>query len=482
MEAIAQTSFGSYLKREIEIMERLLDDPKLASLRASMPQHPAVSRHDIIARYLEGTLPFKYPNEGDLVLTIGSAILDAMALDSAESAEAILKTVTDPEVIRQLRQRASDPEQFVDQLTAFRCWNLLRGTGYEPRLVEQEGMPDIAVSVAGAEEWIECKRLRLGTGVSRVRKVIQAANTQIKRADPGGAGAVYIFVERPQHRIVFDDSVPAEVEVVAKEVERELGSGASRSVGAVIVGWDDYLLLGDFPSPTSYFCRRSFVRTHRSPRRALALSPSKLELGRTIYFRLRWEGQSGSQMPLEKFRIGDFTITQLFRQECELPGYVRAVHAAAALETPDKFVSFRAGKIDVILATKRITLGAPPYTLIVLAAMLNGLKQILLGFRFYRDDKEPDPQESAYGIFLSFLERYGLPVTVGSQTGLLIPTAVMTLPADGRIEVAHTNQSDDALLSSFFRIRDGVPRIADVAWAFAISKARYNSDFTKHRR
>jgi hypothetical protein len=104
-------------------MERLLDDPKLASLRASMPEHPAVCRYDIIARYLEGTLPFKYPNESDLVLTIGSAILDAMALNSAETAEAILKTVTDPEVIRQLRRRASDPEQFFDQLTAFRCWS-----------------------------------------------------------------------------------------------------------------------------------------------------------------------------------------------------------------------------------------------------------------------------------------------------------------------------------------------------------------------
>jgi hypothetical protein len=163
---------------------------------------------------------------------------------------------------------------------------------------------------------------------------------------------------------------------------------------------------------------------------------------------------------------------------------VRAVHAAAALETPDKFVSYRAGEFEVMLATKTITLSAPPYTLIVLAAVVNGLKQILLGFRYYREDKEPNPRESAYDIFTSFLEQYGLPVSVGRQTGLLIPTAVVPVTANGRIELvkAHAEQSDDALLSSFFKIRDGVPRIADVAWAFAISKARYKSDFTKYRR
>jgi hypothetical protein len=94
---------------------------------------------------------------------------------------------------------------------------------------------------------------------------------------------------------------------------------------------------------------------------------------------------------------------------------VRAVHAAAALETPDKFVSYRAGEFAVMLATKTITLSAPPYTLIVLASVVNGLKQILLAFRYYRADNEPDPRESAYDIFASFLDRYGLPVSVGSH-------------------------------------------------------------------
>jgi hypothetical protein len=379
METLTPTSFSSYLEREMEIIERLLDDPKLASLRAYMPQHPAVSRFDEITRYLEGKLPFRYPDESDRVLTIGSVLLDAMALGSTETAEATLKAITDPEVIRQLRLRASDPEQFFDQMTAFRCWSLLRGTDYEPRLVEQEGMPDIAVPIKGTEQWIECKRLRLGTGVSRARKVIQAANTQIKRADPDGAGALYVFVERPQHRIVFDDAVPTEVAAIASEVERELGSASSRSVAAVIVGWDDYSLLGDFPSPTSYFFRRrSLVRTHSSPRRGLAFPTSALELNRTIGLQLRWKGQSASQPPLEKLRVGDFTVTEVFRRECELPGYVRAVHAAAALEAPDKFVSYRAGEVDVILATKSVTFSARPYTLIAFAAIVKGLKQILL--------------------------------------------------------------------------------------------------------
>ena len=380
-----------------------------------------------------------------------------MALGGEEAPSVIYCGIDDPEVKRQLRLRVSEPEQFFDQMTALTCWNLLRQAGYRPRLVEQEGMPDITLTIDGLEEWIECKRLRLGTAMGRVRRIIKNANTQIKRADPNGAGALYIFVERPQHRVVFDDLVPADVGLVVTEIRRELGSGFSKSVAVVIVCWDDYLLLGDFPDPTCYFFRRrSLVLKHSSPRKATVFNPDPLRFGRTVALQVRWNSQVTSKAePLKHLQIGELTVTELFRQECELPGYVRAVHAAAALRSPDTHAIFELHGCQIILAAKRIALGNNPYILIILAATLpNQLTQIHLGFRFYAENAGVPIDKNAYDIFDSFLERYGFTITVGTQTGVIIPSAVVELPlsGEGQLVNVQVKEFEDPLLAYFVKI------------------------------
>ena len=69
-----------FLRLELRILELLFDDAGLATLRANAPRHPAVTRYDRIATFLERHDRLEYPNETDLVLEIGSLILDGFAL------------------------------------------------------------------------------------------------------------------------------------------------------------------------------------------------------------------------------------------------------------------------------------------------------------------------------------------------------------------------------------------------------------------
>ena len=69
INTITPKAFTLYLKNELEFIELLLGDPKLNALRARVPHHPAVTRYDMIDRFLAGTdNAFQYPDEVDLIL------------------------------------------------------------------------------------------------------------------------------------------------------------------------------------------------------------------------------------------------------------------------------------------------------------------------------------------------------------------------------------------------------------------------------
>jgi hypothetical protein len=485
---LSRSSFQFLLQQELEILEALLGDPGLANLRKKTSEHPAVIRYDLVRRYL--TEPagetFRYPDEGEDVLTIGGLLLDSMTINTSETPQQIVAAIDD-EVLNQLRKRASDPEQFQDQMVAFKCWNLFRQSGRSGRLVEQDGMPDIALDLDNQpNQWIECKRIRLGTQTTRGRRIIKNANEQIKRANPNGAGAVYVFIERPEHRAVLDDSFPTEIREFINEVDRELGSGHSRSVAAVIVSWDDYMLLGDFPNPVSYFLRhRSVVRTHGEPRQALILPPDILNVGRTVGLRINWSKstrEASSDLP-KSIRHKHITATELFRNECELPGYVRAEHAIQAMQNPDMISAYEIGVgAKFMLVTKLITTAKTPFTLLLIANDRDGQLDILLGLRCYPDITKVS-ESTPYDLFIEFLEKNGFPVRVGEQRGLFIPAAVVQIDKDDPSQVLSAeNFNRPFTLCGNIRVRDGVPRVVDVAWAFAIDKEKYDSEVQRHKR
>ena len=466
-----------FLVREIRALEVLFDDPGMRRLQKRFPKHPAVLRHEVMRRFLANELPLTYPNETTIVLSIGSIMLDILSGDHAPE---VLTSQLGAEVLLQLRQRVADPNQFDDQMSALGCWSMLRSKGIEAHVVEADGLPDIRIALAeSATHWIEAKRLRLGKQAKQVRSVLKSANKQIKRAG-GGVGSVYLHVERPQQRVVFDDAVPAAVQQYIDEANRELYSGFARSVSEVIVAWDDYMLLGSPPARTMYFFRRrSKVLTHRAPRGRSLLPADALVVGRTVVVPIDWGAPDApSAVVTPSIRVGATTVTELFRQECELPGYVRSVHAVEALSTAEASERYIVGDRTILLATRRIKQGHEPYTLLIIAAEREDATEIYLAFRLYyasdylQDDLVPGK------AFEVLLRRYGVAMTLADSSGLFIPAVRVQGRADVILRAA-SPQGGEVLVHAM--IRQDPAGFSDIAWAFALAKARYAADIRSRR-
>jgi len=218
---------------------------------------------------------------------IGAALLDTLDIRNVDPAST-WELVAESEALRQIRSRLADPEKFQDQFAVIRCWSLLHGVGITARLVEHPGWPDISADAPSGRTWVEVKRFRLGTRVTRVRKVISKANEQIRNASATAVGIVYLEVSRPLAAAPLTDEIPPEVGNCIAEVRRECGSGHSTSVGRVVVAWDDMTFLGHPPALTmAVFRRRTAVVDHKVP-----LSPPSIAFhsaaGRTVEFNIRW--------------------------------------------------------------------------------------------------------------------------------------------------------------------------------------------------
>jgi len=78
---------------------------------------------------------------------------------------------------------------------------------------------------------------------------------------------VYLEVSRPVEVSSLSEEMPEPVQTCLHEVERELGSGNSKSVGKVVISWDEMSFLGTPPGLVLMaFRRRTVSRDHRSPR------------------------------------------------------------------------------------------------------------------------------------------------------------------------------------------------------------------------
>src|SRR5439155_25954487 len=130
--------------------------------------------------------------------------------------------------------------------------------GMAVRLNQEDGLADLEIEPGTKSIWADVKRIHLGSSPRRMRTVIKKANSQIKRSG-GTAGIAFIHIERPRLRASFDDRVPTDIAPFVDEALRELGSSNSKSVGRVVVSWDDYFVHAAPGSPSIYTVRRRSI-------------------------------------------------------------------------------------------------------------------------------------------------------------------------------------------------------------------------------
>jgi hypothetical protein len=230
---------------------------------------------------------------------IASLVLDSCSL--VELARGDLQTLRlgslandgDAQVQRRIAAVLPDPERFPSLFTELACaaWHLSKGHGVTA--YEDLAFPDFQRSIPNWDlpVLVDCKRVRKETRDCGFGKVIAKTNAQIKTPNIECFGLAAIDVsEQIEPPKAFSDAVPDRVRATEKLVETALSSG-NRSVGGVLLIWDDAVVMGtppQAPSTLVAYRRRSRLVRHQNPLRPLPSSVDDLTVGSTAAYRVVW--------------------------------------------------------------------------------------------------------------------------------------------------------------------------------------------------
>jgi hypothetical protein len=473
-------AIASWVRVYLGQLEEMFGDEGLSRLRSRSSRHPAVELYDLMLGIGSSGGMSRWPDEFESAAAVGTVGLD-LSTWAPEPPYDDFWSFLDSDTRNWTLGALAQPDQFEDVMAELFTWGWLRSEGFDARRVNDLGTSDIVLDETGEPWRCEVKRIHVGTPETRVARIIAKANQQIKKTDPDSAGTLFVSLAREPTRAAFDDRVPNDVEPYVATARAALETHY-RSVAQVVVMWDDVMILGNPPDPVLYaFRRRSVVVEHQAPRQHPKYAGQRLSVGRSATVWIRWSPRSDAaggeqQTPLKAFTAGDVEVTQLFRQENEVPDGIRARHAIEAFLEPDAVTSFDVGGMVVWLATRRVAFPTP-YTLVLLASQRAGEAtiQIAAGFRLYRDKTDgAELWQEPQAAFETLIQRYGLPVRVGEVVGRFVPAAV----AGSGQGVQGEGAEDSFFVSAFVRpLDDG--RV-EYAWVFAIDTTAYRSAARAH--
>lgn len=477
--------FKREIRAQMTALGSMFNDPGLDRLRRRSPAHPAVQRYERLAPMAE-RVSFDPADELATLLDVSSAMFDRHAwLVDAEGGD-YWQIIPEEEARRVLRSRLADPAVFGDVVTELFFWGYLRGKGARVDLSAVTGMPDLRVGRNGTTVWADAKRIRAGTNPLRVRKVIGKASSQVKLADPSGVGAALLFVERHGLRANLDDRTPSDVAPYLLAVEREMGSNGSRSIGQVVVVWDDYMVMDDAGPRRSYYVRRrSSIVRHQHPRAAPLLPDDFWDVGLTVVMSVGHSGQppAGSLPPIA---VGNTVIATSFRELTELHQGVRMGQALEVLADHDGEFREGCGDFDFLAVSRKVGLAPNQAVLLVLGRRFDDGRTIVeAGFRLVPSPSAGDDVDVLAGdprrVIDGLVARFGVLIRAGGKTGTLLRDVVVFQPTEARlppIEPVAPQDTDTFIYAVVVPAGQGL-NSQIVRWAFALDMAAYRSSLRR---
>ena len=470
----APTEIVAELASQVALLEAMFSDPGLADLRRRHIGHPAVRRYDNLLAGRE--IPYNEDSERTRLQDLSQGLLDRMTWAQNPGVRPFwTNTVLDADQALQVEHRIYDPKQYDDTTLELFVWGALRSDGVAAQLQERDGEPDIHIPGAPEEGWLEIKRIHLGSVPSRARQVLKKANSQIRRVSPTGAGAAYLFIETTADAAAFDDAIPADVGRYVDEIRRTLGSSVNKHLAQVVIGWDDFMVIGHLPDPVMYAVRRRALVLNRANPLA---PPPAIDWVRALGFTsVTWIRPAGSSAGRPAALVTDnLVISALFQDRNDWVGGIRASHARRVLESPDGVVEvpLTSEGMSVVLATKRIDMTEPPHVMLLIGFRRQDEPLTLSdGFRLKGSGAELEAWRVDPSIALDeLLRRYGLPVSVGSG-----PAQLFHLHCEGsRPPTLSFPGTDDSQFAIAFFAKSSLG-LWEVDWVYAIDDAAYRASY-----
>lgn len=479
--------------RQLSVLEAMFANVGLANLARRSPGHPAVRRYHRIGEFVKSGVT--YPDEIEILREITGGLLDRTVWADAPNDGDYWAFIPDANAQERVRKAILDPEQFHDTIAEVFFWSWLQGQIQSAELVEEIGLPDIVVGRgSNGEVWAEVKRVRLGKNPKRVREVISKANGQIKKAQPEKSGVMFLSIERAVQRVSLDDRVPNDIQPYLEEVERSLASHVNRSVGRVVISWDDFVIDTEPDRGITYgFRRRSITREHHQPRGNVSLPGKITEVERSISISVEWpkEAEEKRSGHGPRLSLGNAVVGPGFREFNASWDGIRPQHALEAFSEPDAVYrySFRLGSGEQLLVTRRVTVSRQPFTMLLVAHPLaDGRQEIGDAYRLYDGpDTTWDLHHHPLATFEVLVSRYGVPFHFCSPSGWalikLLWAARVPLPSaspDSFFRLCQLPPGVDALSgASRMRVVQGAPPVCEIEWLWFLDEKRYRADVRK---
>jgi hypothetical protein len=465
------------LGQQLHLLEVLFQDPGLTELRRRAASHPAVGTFDLIRQLKESPGRIQCDDHDRIVATVGRLLIERWAWAPGKIETDLLEELI-PHAKRrgQIRSDLAIASKYGDIMAELYCLGWMRKRPWKANLNDEdsESLPDINIEEP-ANASAEVKRIHVGTKVSRIDSIVKKANRQLRNVSPATSGLLYIIVDREGSRATFDDRVPNDIHRYLAAVERRMRSDSCRSIGATVVVWDDFFMFTDRPERiVSYVRRRSATVKHSS---AHAPVPSVLlstEMGATAEIPISFQGSL--PVELRSLETADVVVTQLFRETNEFDFGLRPSHVLEIVKEPDSEFNVVEHGARIRLWTRLVELAKTQCVLVVLGReQESGTVELDSAFQLFGSGADMaawrfDPREA----FMEVLRRYGTPISVGSQRGLLVEYA--QIPGDNATVISAEGAGSSFLSSALVKRTDSpFGMVTEITWAFAIDTERYRT-------
>lgn len=267
------------------------------SQRRRGSDHPAYQRWSLCGELLARGCIFTIPTDIAFIYRLLEIMADSYSLVECTSGDrhalllGHLANYGDAAVVKRLRTVIHNKTQFFDVLLEIACaaWHITKG--HTVHATEDEGMPDLCITVPdwNPPVFAECKRLSGQGGHGRLLNVVLDANKKFKRANDAGFGVVYLDISvcvRDCERT--GDDVPQDVAIIETEIQTLL-QRHYRSVSALVLLWKQHttrFYTFDSRIAGCFMLYRSRIVRHSRPWVRLPVGTDPIMIGQTLMLRI----------------------------------------------------------------------------------------------------------------------------------------------------------------------------------------------------
>jgi hypothetical protein len=471
-------SYVEAARRHLRLLESLFEDPGIQSLRGRHPAHPAVKIYDAVSKYLDGLPQIAYESLQEIIPAVARLEMDLLTWGAdGQYPSSLEDLIPDESARRVIASRLPDPSQYSHMMSEVFVWKLLRLRGWDVELLESDSHPDIRIK-SPDQLWAEVKTISEGTPATRIPRVIEKANGQIKKADGRSAGILYVIVQREGGRAQIGDKIPNDVAPYVAAASRKLGSKTCRSVGAVVFFWDD-LRVTTTAVPenlTLYFSsRRSHVVRHPTPRSEVPSQTLPEDLGLTMLLGVTTP-KARDPVRTDPFstRVNNIDVSDVLRPINEFRNGLIPGHLVDILKEPDSSARpLLPDDLDIVLAVRRVKRRDVDSVVVLSASALEDKLLIFSALQLFGTPAELDTwSQDPLLAFDVALGRYGIPLRLNAEEKLLFEYA--TIEAGGTLTTSD-NDPAQLLLAHFVSRNTPFGPLTVLVWAHAIDLSLYES-------